>query len=227
MKLNENKKFYMFPMQRKVLVKLMELSDIENNFFLTGGTALSVFYLNHRQSNDIDLFTTAKVDLSDIGFELQRIWLNETITLKENANFLSLLIRNIKVDFVIDLLSIKENRQKYYFKNKHYVSVDTITNIASNKLCAVVSRREIKDYLDLYFISKYFSDCNFETIYKNAKHKDAIFDDPATVAFQMEEGINFTKDNKKLFPEIFIKFNAGDFYAFYARFAKFLYHKLL
>ena len=86
MKLNENKKFYMFPMQRKVLVKLMELSDIENNFFLTGGTALSVFYLNHRQSNDIDLFTTAKVDLSDIGFELQRIWLNETITLKENAS---------------------------------------------------------------------------------------------------------------------------------------------
>ena len=38
----------------------------EQRFFLTGGSALGLFYLDHRRSYDLDLFTTEPV-LSDFG----------------------------------------------------------------------------------------------------------------------------------------------------------------
>ena len=48
----------------KVLTKFQEkllreisVTPIKDNFFLTGGTALSAFYLRHRFSEDLDFFT--------------------------------------------------------------------------------------------------------------------------------------------------------------------------
>jgi predicted nucleotidyltransferase component of viral defense system len=39
-----------------VLVQIITHPTIEEKFFLTGGTALSVFYLHHRLSNDLFSF---------------------------------------------------------------------------------------------------------------------------------------------------------------------------
>jgi hypothetical protein len=47
----ENKQGYASEMQRNVLVSLLNNFLIQENFFLTGGTALSAFYLYHRLSN--------------------------------------------------------------------------------------------------------------------------------------------------------------------------------
>ncbi|MBN2008255.1 nucleotidyl transferase AbiEii/AbiGii toxin family protein [candidate division KSB1 bacterium] len=41
---------------------------------MTGGTALSVFYLHHRVSNDLDLFTVKDMTLADIDFSLRTIF---------------------------------------------------------------------------------------------------------------------------------------------------------
>ena len=57
----ENKACYLSETQREVLVQLMTEPTIEQHFFLTGGTALAVFYLHHRMSNDLDLFTLSQV----------------------------------------------------------------------------------------------------------------------------------------------------------------------
>jgi len=46
-------------LQRKILLVFSEIPGNEM-FYLTGGTALSEFYLAHRRSYDIDLFTTEK-----------------------------------------------------------------------------------------------------------------------------------------------------------------------
>ncbi len=222
----ENKKYYAQDIQRKILIHLITLPDIENNFFLTGGTALAVFYLNHRQSNDLDFFTLNRIDLSKIGFEIQRIWTNKVAKIKESPNFLSLLIKDSKVDFVIDPLSNKEKRQKIIFENHHHLIIDNINKIVSNKLCTLVSRTEPKDYIDFYFIRKHFPSLNINSIYKNAKKKDVIFDDPPSAAYQIEEGLNFLKNNFSLFPKVIKKFNKKDFFSFYNKLADWLYKKV-
>ena len=44
----------LYPLQDKVLVAL---EDAKTRFYLTGGTALSRCYFNHRYSDDLDFFT--------------------------------------------------------------------------------------------------------------------------------------------------------------------------
>jgi predicted nucleotidyltransferase component of viral defense system len=70
-KLIEDKNCYFSQEQRKILVNLFKNETIQNNFFLTGGTALSVFYLHHRKSNDIELFTIQKPEFHEIEYGLK------------------------------------------------------------------------------------------------------------------------------------------------------------
>ncbi|MBW1854744.1 MAG: nucleotidyl transferase AbiEii/AbiGii toxin family protein, partial [Deltaproteobacteria bacterium] len=103
--IRENINCYASPMQREVLIQLITHPDIEKNFFLTGGTALSVFYLHHRLSDDLDLFAKDFSSLAEIDFWIKTNWPKESVKIKEAAQFLSLLIKDVKIDFVIDTLS--------------------------------------------------------------------------------------------------------------------------
>jgi hypothetical protein len=85
-------------------------------------------------------------------------------------------------------------------ENGHQVRIDTIPSIVSNKQCTCVSRTEPKDYVDLYAIFNKMPEIELDKIYAMAKEKDAIFDDPPTVAFQLEEGIAFIKETPEMIP---------------------------
>ena len=50
------------PAQQRLLTALGE-SGLTEDFYLSGGTALSAFYLHHRKSADIDLFTRKPIDV--------------------------------------------------------------------------------------------------------------------------------------------------------------------
>lgn len=229
MEIKENKNFYFSKAQRQLLIDFSEIEIIRNNFFLTGGTALGVFYINHRISNDLDLFTAEKnLILSDINYILRQKYLNNRILLKSSDKFISLVINNIKVDFVIDLLSLKGKREKFYFKRDAFIAIDTIENISSNKLTALVSRSEPKDFIDFYYIGKLIWNKNFSKeftrCYKNAQRKEAIFDDPPTVAYQIEENFNLIKNISPAFNSIKLKFNFDDFIKFYETLIEIIYN---
>ena len=224
--IKEHMNCYASPAQREVLTQLITHPDIEKNFFLTGGTALSVFYLHHRLSDDLDLFTKDFSNLAEIDFWIKTNWPKENVSIKEASHFLSLLIKNVKVDFVIDTLSIDEERERYMFENGRYLFVDTISNIVSNKFCTVVSRTEPKDYMDFYMILKSFPTIKLNDIYRKSRLKDAIFDDPPTAAFQLETGIAFIKENPVIIPKVLQQIDMPDFYEFYKKVSKWLYELL-
>jgi len=207
--LKEDKNGYVSEAQREVLVQLVTHPVIEGSFFLTGGTALSVFYLNHRLSDDLDFFTLRPLDLGEIDFWIRTQWPKAAVKIKEGPQFLSLLIREVRVDFVVDPLSI-----------------DTIKNMLSNKLCAVVSRTEPKDFIDFYMILKAFPNVEIEEMYELSRMKDAIFDDPPTVAYQLEAGIAFIRENPSLVPKMLKQIDWEDFFEFYKNVAKWIYDLL-
>lgn len=219
----ENKTCYASPVQREVLADLIVHPDIEKNFFLTGGTALSVFYLHHRLSDDLDLFAKDFSDLAEIGSWIYTRWPRESVKIKETSQFLSFLIKDVKVDFVVDPLSTDEERTRYLFDAGHHLLIDTINNIVSNKLCTVVSRIEPKDYIDLFMILKSFPVIEINDIYQAGRLKDAIFDDPPTAAFQLETGVAFIKKNPALVPSVLHKIDMKEFYEFYEKLAGWLY----
>lgn len=221
----ENKNFYASPVQREILLKFLTHPFIRESFFLTGGTALSVFYLYHRVSDDLDLFSLQSVDFSEIDYWLRSSWKETCSKIKQGPNFLSFLIEGTKVDFVIDALSNKKNRERVKFENDQSILIDNIDNIASNKLSCIVSRTEPKDFIDTYFLFKNYPDLKIGDVYKNAKSKDAIFDDPPTAAFQLEEGISFIKENPSLMPDLKRELNFKDVINFFEDLLEWIYAK--
>lgn len=222
----EHKDCYLSPAQRDVLLSLLMEPTLEQHFFLTGGTALAVFYLAHRVSNDLDLFTLTPQNLSDIQFWVQRMWPHESLVIKRSPNFLSCLIRETKVDFVIDPLSRQEERPGVQFENGRTLRIDTIQCIVSNKLCACIRRTEPKDFIDLYMICKQFPEIQFERVYSGAQAKDAIFDDPPTAAFQMEQGLNFLQANRKIFPRVRVEFDEQTLFEWCRTFIQWIYDRI-
>lgn len=221
--LKEHKNGYASGGQREILVRLLGHPMIEERFFLTGGTALSVFYLSHRLSDDLDFFTLRPIDLSEIDFWIKTQWPRASAKIKEGPEFLSLLVSEVRVDFVVDPLSIDEERERFIFETGKSLLIDTLRNIASNKFCVVVSRMEPKDFVDFYTIVKTFPNIEVEDIYRQSRLKDAIFDDPPTAAYQLEVGCAFIRENPSLIPKMLKQIDWKDFFDFYSNVAKVVY----
>ncbi|MCP4669588.1 MAG: nucleotidyl transferase AbiEii/AbiGii toxin family protein [Deltaproteobacteria bacterium] len=222
----ENRRCYASETQREVLLQLITEPSIEEHFFLTGGTALAVFYLHHRISNDLDLFSLKQTNLSELGFWMKGLWPEDMAVIQQSPHFLSCLVRETRIDLVIDPHSADEERPSRLFENGHELQIDTIESIVSNKFCTCVSRTEPKDYVDLYFIFKKIPEMELETVYALAKKKDAIFDDPPTVAFQLEEGMALIKEKPEIVPSLLIAFDYQDFLAFFENLATWIYKRL-
>ena len=189
----EDKTCYASPEQRKILVELAQAKILPTDFFLTGGTALAVFYLHHRISNDLDLFTAHEVNLAELDFAVKMQWRQRYHKIKDSQNFLSLLLDDVKVEFVVDLLASREKRPAYQLETDASVQIDSLSNILSNKLTTLASRTEPKDFVDFYYLSKSLKISLFESVYQEAAKKDAIFDYPPTAAYQIERGCNFLR----------------------------------
>ena len=223
--LTENKDCYRNPGQREVLQNLAECPVIGDRFFLTGGTALAVFYLHHRVSNDLDLFTRETIDLGEVDYWISRKWGGRHIKIKSGPQFLSAVIEGTKVDLAVDPLSLPLDRDRYLFENGRSICIDKLFNIASNKLCAMAGRLEPKDYLDFFFLQQSGWKFDLDEIYRAARSKDALFDDPPTAAFQIEEAVKTIKDKQLPMPKILIPFNLESFYLFFRELAEWLYKK--
>ena len=57
---------YKLTKKQQLLLELVAKSNLVNIFYLTGGTALSAFYLKHRFSEDLDFFSEQEFDQLEI-----------------------------------------------------------------------------------------------------------------------------------------------------------------
>jgi len=139
---------------------LQEFSKWENskNFYLTGGTALSAFYLEHRFSEDLDFFT----DDDEVRTE-PIIALLKSIPAVKNFSFERKYDRRIFFIYFKDGGLMRTEFTPYPFKRigmlkvVEGINVDSIIDILINKLLVISDRRDIKDYVDVYFILKEFT----------------------------------------------------------------------
>jgi hypothetical protein len=180
---------YASPAQKSVLAALSRDPIVEDAFFLTGGTALSVFYLGHRVSDDIDLFTREPLDLPAVTDIILRPWVGEIIVAARESSFVSVFIRNVKVDFVVDHLAELEERPVANLNSGGRLTVNSLEAIAANKLTTLLGRVEPKDFIDFYFLKKEFPRLKADFIFERARRKDAIFDDPPAAAMRLKEGL--------------------------------------
>jgi len=156
------------------ILRLFFNSPLGKNYFFTGGTALSAFYLAHRHSQDLDLFTHGDFEAIQLSKIIEVIAEKTDSTIKHQVKYekyfeIYLVGRKQKwlqrLDFVAE--------QPVHFgkvENKSGILVDSLINIATNKILAIYGRLDVKDYVDLYFILQEGYD--FFELFDMAKKKD-------------------------------------------------------
>ncbi|MFH1258311.1 MAG: nucleotidyl transferase AbiEii/AbiGii toxin family protein [Elusimicrobiota bacterium] len=142
--------------QKKVLEAISKEKYFVEKFYLAGGTALAEFYLKHRLSEDIDLFSE-KHEIDPVT--ISRFFENKSKTLQIKkietkrvfglySFFLHFLHHEIlKVDFNYYPFPRIEKGVKF-----NQLEIESIYDIAVDKVHTVVMKPRARDFVDIYFV---------------------------------------------------------------------------
>jgi hypothetical protein len=123
----------------------------EDRFFLTGGAALVGFHLGHRETHDLDLFTLEDVIPEGMATaaEVARELSGTLESLQTAPAFRRVLLRRGEEAIVIDLVREYVTQVAPDKPLINGIRVDPPQEILANKLCALLSRSEIRDLVDV------------------------------------------------------------------------------
>lgn len=145
--------------QKVILDEISQNNYLKSNFYFTGGTALALFYLKHRLSEDLDFFSESRLDTQVI------LTLVEEWSQKHKFTFNS---RFAEVVYIFEMEFKNHAKLKLDFAYYPYkrvgsettyngIQIDSLQDIAINKLLTVSQRTDVKDFVDLYFLLQQLS----------------------------------------------------------------------
>lgn len=142
-------------MQRKFLMYFSQ-TNWRDVFYWTGGTALAEVYLKHRFSEDIDLFTDQDVRYDDLialveGFLQKEVKVKEYKTQRIHDRKIFILENEEMLKIEFTKYEHQQIKKRTRWK-KLSVRVDSLEDIATNKIMSIMDRREPKDVVDMYYI---------------------------------------------------------------------------
>lgn len=170
-------KAYASTAQRELLIKFFSQKFFRDNFFLTGGTALAVFYFGHRKSKDLDLFLREELNLLEY-VNLFRSLSSVKRVISESPCFCSYIYNeDIKVDLVFERFS-KGSKKKRVLVEDIIINLENLKNICINKISEVLSRAEPKDIVDLtlLFNEVFNAERDFISLYKEAIRREVLLE---------------------------------------------------
>jgi len=145
--------------QKNVLEAVSRQTYFTDRYYLAGGTALAGFYLRHRYSEDIDLFIEKEeVDPFAVsGFfkknahELKIKSIDTKRFLGLHSFFIQFNDRSIlKVDFNYYPFPLIERGTRF-----NGLEIESIYDIAVDKVHTIALKPRARDYIDIYFILKH------------------------------------------------------------------------
>lgn len=174
----------LYPLQDKVL-KIVAKLPVE--FYLTGGTALSRAYLNHRYSDDLDFFLNNSSNFKSQANTVIKALKESGISFETavaDEGYARIFVFDgehaLKLDFVNDV-SFRSGTPE---STKLFERTDNLYNILSNKITAL-GRYSPKDVVDIVYICEILS-FNWENILNDAAEKD-LWINPINAAEVLEQ----------------------------------------
>ena len=163
---------------RDIQLKLLEaFGRAAKTFALAGGTALELFYLNHRFSRDLDFFSP-QYDPEEISGIISRLGaaVGSPLRLEDEfvgrgrakMRFYAIKVKGssspLKIDFVEDVFLKKPAIKKfkgvpvYSAENIYFLKIIALTGTYSVRdevgREVITGRREARDVVDVYYLSK-------------------------------------------------------------------------
>lgn len=211
------------PHQADFLEQIQREPEITRWYYFTGGTVLSEFYLHHRVSEDIDLFSRSPVYQEAIDTMFSRVKLNLGINHIEKVQIAQL--HTYKLKFTDgDVLKVDFN--EYDFPQLEHgttlgaLSVDSYFDIAVNKLYTVLSRVKARDFVDLFIILQQ-GDISMEQLFSRIPDKFGIVIEELTILRQFSQASDLAE-----YPIMLVPFDRQAMVDFYLAEAKKLEKKI-
>lgn len=145
--------------KQKVILDGIKKDDfIFSNFYFTGGTALSEYYLHHRLSEDLDFFTERDFDHKLI------FSLITNLSNRYGFHFRSEAVASVYMFYIQfpNTPAIKVDFNFYDYQRldksieKDGLHIDSLLDIATNKLLTITQRNDVKDFVDFYYLEPKF-----------------------------------------------------------------------
>lgn len=172
-------------LQKRFLDLVVAEPTLVRDYYWTGGTVLSEFYLHHRDSEDIDLFTeNEEVQIEAVNTFMSRAAKKLGAKNVKYTQFLGLHTfifefsdnSSLKVDFNYYPFTQLEKGEKY--KGLWY---DNVLDIAVNKMQTIATKPRSRDFIDLYMIQKTYG-YDLVDLIKKARLKFDWYADPVQLA---------------------------------------------
>ena len=171
--------------QKLFLKTFFQEKNLSSRFYLTGGTALTEFYIPYRYSEDLDFFSETDFELLPIITFLKSnksVFGHNTIDINTSYNrniiHLNFPEETLKTEFTYFPFTRIEK-----VKKMKSTDVDSIIDIAVNKLFTIYQNPRSRDYVDLYMISQKYGFLMSDLL-KKAKVKFDWHIDPVKLGSQ-------------------------------------------
>lgn len=155
-----------------LFLNLFSGSSLTQTYYLSGGTALTGFYLPYRLSEDLDFFSIMEIDIQDVVVFLKSIkdrlrYKSFDLNTSFNRNIIFLKFPNeiLKTEFTYYPFRQIEKPSKY-----KGINIDKPIDIATNKLFTIYQKPRIRDFMDLYVLCQKY-DFTISNIKKHARIK--------------------------------------------------------
>jgi predicted nucleotidyltransferase component of viral defense system len=205
------------PIQRKFLGLAVREPYILKNYYWTGGTVLAEFYLHHRESEDVDLFSENEVDVKNIAKFIGAT--AKELGAKDITSQRFLGLYSFTFHFPRNKLKVDFNYYPFprinLGKKWQGLAVDSLEDIATNKVHTLFMKPRARDFIDLYAIMQQNSNFALERLIDLAKAKFDWHIEPAQL------GENFSKVVMvRDFPKMLVPFDEKDMEKFFLKLAK-------
>jgi hypothetical protein len=140
------------PLQARILVVL---AGVDPPWSLVGGGALVGFHTRHRETRDLDLFFRPQRALVALPASVTRrleVAGLQVVTIQSAPAFCQLEVRDEQETIILDLVAdptpVAESAAPTTFGGET-ILVETPHQLLINKLCALLSRAELRDLVDV------------------------------------------------------------------------------
>ena len=190
---------------------------IVGSFYLSGGTALAEFYLQHRLSEDLDFFSEKEFDPFFISSVFKKMQdkagikkVNYEQSFNRNLFFLELENDTIKTEFTYFPFTRIDSKKKF-----GDLYIDSLIDIAVNKIFTIYQKPRSRDFIDLYFILMHEKSWKIDELVEKAQVKFDTYINPIQLSSQFVKA-PVLKD----YPNMIKKIDDKDWQSFFMKEAK-------
>jgi len=196
---------------------------LTKKFYFTGGTALSVYYIPYRFSEDLDFFSEKEINTESIIVFLKSIkiklgYKNMEINTSFNRSlfFLNFADSSLKIEFTY--FPFPPIEKPLVYKN---IRVNSILDIAVDKLFTIYQKPRSRDFMDLYMIIRKYG-FSLNDLVKKARLKFDWNVDPIKLGSQF-----LLVTELKDYPKLIKPLKEKDWQNYFLKEAKKLENKIL